>query len=167
MIVPVYNVEPYLRKSLDSLLAQTCERLEIILVDDGSTDASGQICDEYAARDARFQVVHQENGGVAEARNAGLRHIHGEYAGFVDADGWADPELFQELYAAAEQKCEISVCGVTLAYGDERGRTYVYGPRRILEHREALKLLLEDADCLSRMWNKLFERKIVEDLVPP
>ncbi|MDR3314701.1 MAG: glycosyltransferase, partial [Oscillospiraceae bacterium] len=88
VIVPVYNVEPYLPKCLDSIVSQTYANLEIILVDDGSTDASGSICDAYAAKDERVRVIHQANGGVAAARNAGLDAAVGEYIQFVDSDDW-------------------------------------------------------------------------------
>lgn len=95
VIIPVYNVELYLRKCLDSVLNQTYRNLEIILVDDGSTDNSGAICDEYSEKDARIQVYHTENRGLSAARNLGLNETNGEWIGFVDSDDWIDPDLFQ------------------------------------------------------------------------
>ena len=88
VVVPVYKVEPYLRKCLDSIVNQTYRNLEIILVDDGSPDNCGAICDEYAAGDSRIRVIHQENGGVSSARNAGLSAVTGEWVGWVDSDDW-------------------------------------------------------------------------------
>ena len=88
IIVPVYNVEDYIRPCLDSILAQTYTNFEAILVDDGSKDGSGSVCDEYAEKDSRFIVVHKENGGVSSARNKGLEIAKGEYIAFVDSDDW-------------------------------------------------------------------------------
>lgn len=92
IIVPVYNVEKYLSKCLDSLVNQTYKNIEIVCVDDGSTDSSGSICDEYAKKDARIKVIHKENGGLSDARNVGLETINGEYVMFIDSDDWIDKD---------------------------------------------------------------------------
>ena len=97
IIIPIYNVEKYLPVCLDSILAQTYKNLEIILVDDGSPDGSGTICDEYASRDSRFVVVHQKNGGVSVARNTGLDHATGDYIGIVDPDDWIEPNMYEVM----------------------------------------------------------------------
>lgn len=97
VIVPVYNVEKYLHRCVDSILNQTYENLEILLVDDGSTDGSGAICDEYAQRDSRVRVIHKENGGLSSARNAGIDAAKGEYLAFVDSDDWIEPETYAYL----------------------------------------------------------------------
>lgn len=97
VIVPVYKVEPFLRRCVDSLLSQTYQNLEIILVDDGSPDCCGQICDEYAAQDARVKVIHKENGGISSARNAGLEATTGDYITFVDSDDWIEPWAYEVL----------------------------------------------------------------------
>lgn len=111
VIVPVYNVEQYLRRSVDSILAQTYQNIEVILVDDGSTDDSGKICDEYAARDSRIIVIHQENRGVSAARNAGLDRCSGEYVSFVDPDDWIEKDMFRDmLRAIEEQNADLAVC---------------------------------------------------------
>ena len=101
VIVPIYNVERYLEKCIDSILAQTYRNLEVILIDDGSKDDSGTICDAYAAADSRVKVIHQQNGGAAAAKNAGLRAATGEYLSFVDADDWIDPQTYETALAAA------------------------------------------------------------------
>lgn len=98
VIVPVYNVEKYLRQCLDSILAQTYKELEVVMVDDGSTDSCGDICEEYAAKYENFKVVHKDNAGLGMARNTGLEHITGEYVVFVDSDDYMDPTCIETLY---------------------------------------------------------------------
>ena len=98
VIVPVYNVEKYLNKCIDSIINQTYKNLEIILVDDGSQDSSGKICDEYTKKDNRIKVIHKENGGVSSARNIGLNNATGEWIAFIDADDWVDEEYLQTLF---------------------------------------------------------------------
>lgn len=110
VIVPVYRVEEYLHKCVDSLLTQTYENLEIILVDDGSPDGSGAICDDYAARESRIRVIHKENGGLSSARNAGLDVARGEYIGFVDSDDWLEPETYAWLLSMAQKEDVKLVC---------------------------------------------------------
>ena len=101
IIVPIYKVEPYLRRCLDSIVNQTYTNLEIILVDDGSPDTCPQICDEYAAKDKRIVVIHKENGGLSDARNAGLEISKGEYISFVDSDDWVDEKYIEILLNSA------------------------------------------------------------------
>ena len=115
IIVPIYKVEPYLRECLDSLVNQTYRNLEIILVDDGSPDNCGIICDEYATQDSRVIVIHKENGGVSSARNAGLAVATGEWIGFVDADDWVDPDMFEYLLSLTQKhNADAAQCGFTL-----------------------------------------------------
>ena len=104
IIVPVYKVEPYLRRCIDSILAQTFRDFELILIDDGSPDNCGAICDEYAAKDSRIIVIHQKNQGVSAARNAGLDIAKGTYLGFVDSDDWIEPEMYETMIATAKEK---------------------------------------------------------------
>lgn len=112
VIVPVYNVEPYLRECIDSVLSQTYRDFELILVDDGSPDNCGAICDEYAAKDDRIRVIHQEQSGVSVARNAGLDAARGEYIAFVDSDDWIFPNYLSYLMRAIEEnQADISVVG--------------------------------------------------------
>lgn len=111
IIVPVYNVEKYLRKCVDSILAQTFTDFECILVDDGSTDGSPGICNEYAKKDSRIVVIHQNNGGLPAARNTGLDRTAGEWIGFVDSDDWCESEMFQFLYEnAMKSNADVSIC---------------------------------------------------------
>lgn len=112
VIVPMYNVERYIGKCLDSLLSQRLQDIEIVAVDDGSPDASGSIAEEYATHDSRVKVVHRENGGLGPARNTGIEHAAGEYIGFVDSDDWADSDMFSRLYETAEvERADIVVGG--------------------------------------------------------
>lgn len=118
IIVPVYNVELYLRKCIDSILAQTFNNFECILIDDGSTDNCPIICDEYAEKDYRVVVIHQENSGVSAARNRGLDIARGEWIGFVDSDDWCDFAMFEYLYKnALKHKVDVSVCGMNICDG--------------------------------------------------
>ena len=124
VIVPVYKVEPYLRRCVDSILAQTFTDFELILVDDGSPDNCGAICDEYAQKDSRVYVIHQENGGLSAARNAGIdwvfAHSDSEWISFVDSDDWVHPEYLERLlYAALDNDVGISICGYDETKGED------------------------------------------------
>ena len=113
IIVPVYKVEQYLPKCIDSILAQTFSDFELILIDDGSPDRCGRICDEYAAKDSRITVIHQENKGASAARNAGLDLARGEYIGFVDSDDWIEPEMYETMLGKAkEADLDLVICGL-------------------------------------------------------
>lgn len=109
VVIPTYNVENYLTKCVESVCRQTLEDIEIIIVDDGSTDSSGRIADELARSDSRVKVIHQENGGLGPARNTGIDAATGEYVGFVDSDDWLEPEMFEDLLAEAK-KNDADVC---------------------------------------------------------
>ena len=110
VIVPVYNTEKYLRECIDSILAQTFTDFELILVDDGSTDSSGAICDEYAEKDSRIQVIHQQNGGATLARRSGVRCARGEYITFVDSDDWIHRDMYHILLS--REPADILICNM-------------------------------------------------------
>ncbi|MDE7478361.1 MAG: glycosyltransferase family 2 protein, partial [Lachnospiraceae bacterium] len=103
VIVPVYNVEKYVMRCIESILAQTYTNLEILLVDDGSTDASGKICDELAKKDVRIRIIHKENGGPSDARNVGIQEARGEYYLFVDSDDWISENLLESMLPLTEE----------------------------------------------------------------
>ena len=125
VIVPVYNVEEYLPRCLDSILAQTYENLEIILVDDGAKDRSGAICDEYAAKDARVKVIHKENGGLSSARNAGLDMAKGTYIAFVDSDDWIEPEMYEHMLSLMDKYSAKLVCAGRYDVSEKTGEKTV------------------------------------------
>ena len=108
VIVPIYNVKQYLERSVGALLNQTYQNLEIILVDDGSTDGSEDMCDEFARRDSRVKVIHKENGGSSSARNLGIRAAQGAYIGFTDSDDYAELDLYANLYQVFQERTEIA-----------------------------------------------------------
>ena len=116
VIVPIYNVEQYLEECIDSIIDQTYYNLQIILVNDGSTDCSGVICDRYKEKDKRIEVIHKANGGLSDARNVGLDHVAGEYVCFVDSDDKIDRTFVEYLYSELiRNKTQISACGSVAA----------------------------------------------------
>lgn len=162
VIVPVYKVEPYLRQCLDSLLSQTYENLEIILVDDGSPDNCGVICDEYATKERRIRVIHQENGGVSAARNAGLEAASGAYLGFVDSDDWIEPDMYEHLLLGLLQaQVDISICGHWQENGSGRALRG-WERQEALNTEEAVALLLKDEQMRSYLWDKLYRRELFQ-----
>ena len=162
VIVPVYNVEQYLQTCVESLLAQTYETIEIILVDDGATDGSPALCDAYAAKDARVRVLHQKNAGVSAARNAGTAMASGELVVFVDSDDYAAPEMIERLYSTlARNGADIGVCGVRFA--DEDGRTLPPQPARVccvLDAQQALEAMLYQTLFFTSPCGKLLPLKL-------
>lgn len=157
VIVPVYNVEQYLPKCLDSILAQTYQNLEIVLVDDGSPDRSGEICDQYAERDSRIQVIHQENRGASAARNRGLDAATGDWIGFIDSDDWIDPEFYETLLqTAVEYDAEIACCGF-----DYNGAKMIRDePVTVFQGREIFYQLLTRKYGASSLCNKIFRKDL-------
>lgn len=118
IVVPVYNVEKYLKKCVDSIINQTYKKLEIILVDDGSIDKSGKICDDYLKIDKRIKVIHKKNGGLSEARNVGIEKAKGKYIGLVDSDDFIKNDMYENLYKAIKEKnADLALCKVIDCYG--------------------------------------------------
>lgn len=163
VIVPVYKVEKYLRDCIESIVSQTYENLEIILVDDGSPDTCGDICDEYALKDNRIKVIHELNRGLCGARNAGLRVACGDYIGFVDSDDTISADMYEYLAGNLEKyKADIVSCryirvGREYAGYEEKGERDV-----VMTGREAVTELVERFNLRSLFWNKLFRREILE-----
>ncbi len=127
IVVPVYNVEKYLDKTITHIISQTYSNLEILLVDDGSRDSSGKICDEYALKDSRIRVIHKDNGGSSSARNMGIHEATGDYIGFLDADDWADETMYETLIKAALEN-NATICEVMSQDFSEDGEL-LKGPR--------------------------------------
>ena len=167
VIVAVYNIEEYLPRCIESIMAQTYRKLEIILVDDGSTDASGNICDDYAKEDNRILVIHKENGGLSDARNAGLERASGDYIGFVDGDDWIEKGMYRAMYdACAKEKAQVAVCrykqitksGIIDASA---------GNSVSLSKAEALEVYICGDDrylIYNSVWSKLFERRLIQGM---
>ena len=163
IIVPVYNVENYLPRCVDSILAQTYRNLEIILVDDGTRDASDKICDAYAARDSRIRVIHKENGGLSSARNAGIEIARGEYLGFVDSDDWIEPEMYELLLEKALQYDVKLVVGGRYDFSSRRNeKTVGLCPEKeeVVTGMELLGRVFTWQGCDSAAWDKLYHRSL-------
>ncbi len=162
VIVPIYNVEKYLCECLDSIVNQTYKNLEILLVDDGSTDNSGLICDEYKNKDGRIRVFHTENGGLSAARNYGIDNAIGDYIGFVDSDDWIEADMYECLLNAInESNSDISCCGITSEYKD-----YSFQERSesaVLNSTEAIQAMLRDF-YINSPCTKLFRRCLFEQI---
>ena len=169
IIVPVYGVEKYLTQCVQSLINQTYKNLEIILVDDGSPDNSGALCDELAKTDTRIKVIHRPNGGQSAARNDGLAIASGEMLGFVDSDDYIDNDMYQYLYSLlSKYDADISVCAFR-KFSEESGVLQKENAEEITSYsnKQAMKLLLEDELIGSHPCNKLFKRSIFGDLKFP
>ncbi len=170
IIVPVYNVEKYLEKCVDSILSQTYKNIELILVDDGSTDKSSAICDEYEKRDPRVKVRHKQNGGQADARNQGIKMATGEYIGFIDSDDSVHPEMYEKLYRAiSEQGADLSLCDYK--YVDDNGADYYRKnpiTRGTFTGVEIMAKLQEPAPSVYiTPVNRLYKREIFDGLEFP
>ena len=169
VIIPVYNVEPYLEKCLDSVINQTYHNLEIIIVDDGSTDHCPAICDKYAGKDQRIIVIHQENGGLSSARNAGLNIAKGEYIAFVDSDDWLELDIYQVLiHAAGNTDADMIVCDAYYCkYGTNQRVTSSCNSRVITiieDNNDIFFHILNPTPTIRfEVWNKLFRRFVIAD----
>lgn len=160
IIIPVYNVEKYLDECVESVVSQTYRDIEVILVDDGSSDTSGELCDAWAERDARIRVIHKENGGLSDARNVGIDASVGDYIFFVDSDDSVAPAAIERILFEAERAtAEICSCGIENRYEDGRRVTHRVPP---LNGDSALFLrnLYRDTRVPVSVWNKLYRREI-------
>jgi len=168
VIIPVYNVEKYLRQCLDSVLRQTYTNLEVIIVNDGSHDNCPQICDEYAIKDSRVKVIHKTNGGLSSARNAGLDVATGEWIGFVDSDDWILPGMYEKLYEVAKREnADLAMCGYMCV--DEDNVPIVSKSSiikdEVLTKSDAFNKLVEKKYWFYVIaWNKIYVRKIFDNL---
>ncbi len=164
VIVAAYNIEEYLPRCLDSILGQSYQRLEIILVDDGSQDGTGKICDRYAEKDSRVKALHQSNQGLSGARNSGLKLATGDYIGYVDGDDWVEPSMYQAMLEACEREnAPLAVCAYRQV-GVTCGQSYTY-KQYVLKREEALEAYICDNrpyHIYNSVWSKLFRRDIVE-----
>jgi len=172
VLVPVYNVEKYLHRCLDSILAQTYTDYEIVLVDDGSTDQSGALCDAYAAEHACIRVIHQANAGLAQVRNVSVAAARGEYITFVDSDDAIEPEYLETLMRdLRETGSDIAICSWS-EVSDDGKRTELRWDHKekgfqVWTNQQAVKALLYQKGIDNNMWGKLYTRAVLEDVVFP
>lgn len=170
VIVPVYKVEQYLPQCVESLLNQTCPNLEVLLVDDGSPDGCGSLCDGYAERDSRVRVIHKPNGGLSDARNAGIEAARGDYLAFVDGDDWVEPDAYSAMLAAAEQYGAELVCAGRYDEDGQTGaQTLGLCPEReeLLPAEEVVRRIFHWAQLDSAAWDKLYARRLFEGIRYP
>lgn len=165
IIVPVYNVELYIERCLDSILSQTYTNIEIVVIDDGSTDNSGVICDAYKKKDDRILVIHKTNGGLSDARNKGLNSCHGVYVTFIDSDDFIANDYIEYLYKLiVDNNADISIC-LSKETSDE---TYKFCETNdeivIMDSKEAIKKLCYQKDYTSSAYAKLYNVKCFEDI---
>lgn len=168
VIIPVYKVEKYVEKCIQSVINQTYENLQIILVDDGSPDNCGKICDEYAKKDHRIEVIHKSNGGLSDARNKGLEIAKGEYIGFVDSDDYIEADMYEVLYNLLKQyNADVSICNF---YTVSQGKISIKNADNgINEYNriEILKEILLDKNIQSYAWNKLYKKELFDEIKYP
>ncbi len=167
IIVPVYNVEKFLPQCIESIINQTYKNLEIILVDDGSTDSSFKICNEYANKDSRIKVIQKTNGGLSDARNKGMEICTGDYIGFVDSDDYIGKEMYEILYNDIKKyNADISICEFKACFDDSINfdinlNSIVYN------NLMALQNLLLDKQLTSHAWNKLYKKDLFKNIKYP
>lgn len=167
VVVPIYNVRPYLDRCISSLVNQTYANIEIILIDDGSTDNSGTLCDEWGKRDGRIIVSHKTNGGLSDARNAGVEICHGEYIVFVDSDDYVDTEFIQKMHQSlVDSSSDMAMCSVI--WEDENGKPLSNSPeaafaRDVVSGRACMGLTYSNPNAVTA-WNKLYHRSLWNDL---
>ena len=163
IVVPVYKVEEYLAKCIESIINQTYKNLEIIIVDDGSPDNCPKICDEYALKDSRIKVIHKENGGLSDARNRGIKEAKGEFIGFIDSDDYIDEDMYSYLYELIKKyNADISICGVR-TFDETKDKYIAFNDEFCVDSTEALKLLANDKEMKNFAVNKLYNKGLFTD----
>ncbi len=162
VVVPVYNVEKYLRKNLDSIICQTYKNLQIILINDGSTDNGAAICAEYLAKDERIEFYSQDNAGLSAARNVGIEKAKGEYLAFVDSDDYIDPDYIEYLHnLIIENDADMSICGIRESYENDKERNLSDGYKdEILSREKCLERMMLEKGYNCSAYAKLYKRKI-------
>lgn len=166
VIVPVYNVERYLDQCVRSILEQTHRNIELVLVDDGSKDSSGMMCDEFAVKDARVHVIHQENAGQAVARNVGIDHAHGDYVGFVDSDDWLAPDMYESMLRNMQKTgADLAFTASQSVYpNNEIVDYYVKDQFMVLTSGEAFQYINLAGYFGVAPWDKLIARNVLSDV---
>ena len=164
VIIPAYNIEDYIGRCLDSIISQTYKNLEIIVVDDGSRDHTGEILDNYAKKDRRIKVIHKENGGVSSARNKGIEAAEGDYIGFIDGDDLIEPEMYKTLVDLLEEEnADIAHCGYQMVFPDRVDYYHNTGKKKIQTTEEGLKDLLSGEMIEPGLVNKLYKKELIKN----
>lgn len=166
VIVPIYNVEKYLARCVDSIVNQTYKNLEIILVDDGSPDRCPQMCDDYAEKDSRIKVVHKKNGGLSDARNAGMAVATGKYISFIDSDDYVSDDFFECLLDVMnKENSDIAECSVVKFYEDNRFDEFSDDLSvKTYDTQDAMSALIAENPFHQHVWNKLYKTELVKDI---
>ena len=167
IILPIYNVEKYLDRCMKSILKQSFKDYEIILVDDGSPDRCGDICDEYAKKDKRIKVIHKENGGLSDARNSGLDVATGKFVAFIDSDDFIHKDMYMILYnAIIDSKSDISQCKFKYFFKeDELNKNIINdGNYKIYNNIDAIEEVIENKNLNANVWNKLYKKELFNDI---
>lgn len=169
VIVPVYKVEPYLDKCVSSIANQTYTNLEIILVDDGSPDNCPAMCNAWTKKDSRIRVMHKPNGGLSDARNAGMAVATGELMTFVDSDDWIASDMYEHLYQRLEEdSSDIAACGVQMVWESKTpSRMLTRDGNCILNQEEAMQSIIEESWLKQPVWYKLYKTKLIRDILFP
>lgn len=169
VIVPVYKVEKYLKRCVESIVNQTYDNLEIILVDDGSPDHCPAMCDAWKEKDNRIKVIHKSNGGLSDARNVGMEVANGELIGFVDSDDWIAPDMYQCLYETMKaDNSDIVACGVEMVWEDGTlSRMLTKMGSCVLKRKEAMGALIEESWLKQPVWYKLYKTDLVRGILFP
>ncbi len=169
IIIPVYKVEKYLDKCIESVVGQSYRNLEIILVDDGSPDNCPVMCDVWAEKDSRIKAIHKENGGLSDARNTGMAIATGEFIGFVDSDDWIHPEMYQNLYdLMTADGSDIAACGVEMVWEDgTSSRRLTRAGCCKLNREEAMRAIIEESWLKQPVWYKLYKTGLIWDIIFP
>lgn len=167
IIVPVYNMEKFLRQCVDSILAQTFTDFELLLVNDGSKDSSAAICESYAAADSRVRVINKENSGQADSRNVALAAARADLIGYVDSDDWIEPDMYETLYnTLVSTGADISICGYYMSYVNKEIPYCSDKDLTVFDKEQALYLILRDKKIKSFLWDKLFRRHVITAEMP-
>ncbi len=170
VIVPIYNVEKYLNRCIDSIVNQTYRNLEIILVDDGSPDNCPLMCDKWKKKDSRIKVIHKENGGLSDARNAGIKTATGSFISFIDSDDYIDIHMYDHMMKLMiEYGADIVDAGVQKIWEDKEENEVLKNKAsiKIYNNEEALKLLIKDSEMKQTVWNKLYRYETIKMLLFP
>lgn len=168
IIVPVFNVEKYLNRCIDSILSQSFGDYELLLVDDGSADGSGKICDEYAKKDSRIKVFHKNNGGLSSARNFGIEQSSAPYIGFVDSDDYIAPDMYELLYYNIQKEdADISMCALFDIYNGRPEKVNKKTEYFVTDSAEAVRIVMEAQKTSVTAVNKLYKRKLFDNIRYP